>query len=176
MSEQAVFGGGCFWCVEAVLNGMKGILAVTPGYAGGHTPEPTYEQVCTGTTGHAEVVRVTFDPAIMSYDDLLRIFFTLHDPTTLNRQGNDCGTQYRSVVFYSDDQQKKTAQSVRDEIENSHIWDQKLVTEITLLDHFWPAEELHHDYYSKHPLTGYCAAVIAPKVSKMRKAFFSRYQ
>lgn len=175
MSEIAVIGGGCFWCVEAALKGMKGILSMVPGYAGGHTENPTYKQVCSGDTGHAEVVQITFDPTVISYQDLLRIFFTLHDPTTLNRQGNDVGTQYRSIIFYENEQQKTAALQVKSEIETANIWDGKLVTEIAPLSAFWPAEQMHHNYYELNPNTGYCSAVIAPKVAKMRKLFSDRY-
>ncbi|OUJ03841.1 methionine sulfoxide reductase A [Acetobacter orientalis] len=175
MPEKAVLGGGCFWCVEAVLKNMKGIVSVVPGYAGGQTQNPTYEQVCTGTTGHAEVVEVTFDPQIMSYSDLLRIFFTLHDPTTLNRQGNDIGTQYRSAIYYSGQEQKLTAQHVMQDIENQHVWPNPLVTELQPLQQFWPAEPMHHDYFNRNPNTGYCTVVVAPKVAKMRKIFSDRY-
>ncbi|MFT8596425.1 peptide-methionine (S)-S-oxide reductase MsrA [Acetobacter orientalis] len=175
MPEKAVLGGGCFWCVEAVLKNMKGIVSIVPGYAGGQTQNPTYEQVCTGTTGHAEVVEVTFDPQIMSYSDLLRIFFTLHDPTTLNRQGNDIGTQYRSAIYYSGQEQKLTAQHVMQDIETQHVWPNPLVTELQQLQQFWPAEPKHHDYFNRNPNTGYCAAVVAPKVAKMRKLFSDRY-
>lgn len=176
MLEKAVFGGGCFWCVEAVLQNMKGIMSIVPGYSGGSTPNPTYEQVCTGTTGHAEVVEVNFNPQIMSYSDLLRIFFTLHDPTTLNQQGNDKGTQYRSVIYYVGETQKTVAEQVMHEIESGSLWAAPLVTELKPLTHFWPAELLHHDYFKHNPHSGYCAAVIAPKVSKMRKVFHDRYQ
>ncbi|KAA8389605.1 peptide-methionine (S)-S-oxide reductase MsrA [Acetobacter tropicalis] len=175
MSDTAVLGGGCFWCVEAVLRGMRGILSLTPGYAGGDTEAPTYKQVCSGQTGHAEVVEVEFDPEIISYKNFLKVFFTLHDPTTLNRQGNDIGTQYRSVIFYKDENQKKTAETVKTEIEKENIWGAPLVTIIAPLTTFWPAEKMHHDYYEQNPGTGYCAAVIAPKVAKMRKIFAAHY-
>ncbi|GAA09161.1 peptide-methionine (S)-S-oxide reductase MsrA [Acetobacter senegalensis] len=175
MPDTAILGGGCFWCVEAVLRDMRGILSLTPGYAGGSTDHPTYKQVCSGNTGHAEVVKVEFDPHTISYDDLLRIFFTLHDPTTLNRQGNDIGTQYRSIIFYKDEQQKEGALAVRAEIEKQNLWEAPLVTAIEPLTTFWPAEEMHHDYYERNPGTGYCTAVIAPKVAKMRKVFAARY-
>ena len=172
----AVLGGGCFWCLDAVLRDMKGVKSVIPGYAGGHTTNPTYEQVCTDTTGHAEVVKVIFDPGIMSYDDLLRIFFTLHNPTTLNRQGDDIGTQYRSCIFYTNDAQQQSALTIKKEIEEADIWGNPLVTEIAPLSTFWPAEEKHLNYYNNNPQTGYCAAVIAPKVVKMRKLFAERYR
>ncbi len=170
-TETAILGAGCFWCVEAVYLTIRGVLSVRSGYAGGHTEHPTYEQVCTGATGHAEVVEVTFDPAIISYAQLLRIFFTLHNPTTLNRQGNDIGTQYRSVIFFTDEAQHKTALEIRDEIEKSDLWDAPLVTQIEPLTTFWPAEAKHEDYLARNPGNPYCQAVVAPKVLKMRKIF-----
>lgn len=176
MSENIIFGSGCFWCVEAALKKMKGINAIMPGYAGGHLANPTYEQVCTGTTGHAEVVRVTFNPEIISLDDLLQVFFTLHDPTTLNRQGNDVGTQYRSVIYYASKDQKASAEHVIQDMEAKQLWSAPIVTELAQLSHFWPAEPLHQDYFTHNPNTGYCSAVIAPKVSKMRRIFSDRYQ
>lgn len=176
MSQSLVLGGGCFWCMEAIFRDMKGILSITPGYAGGHKAEPTYKQVCTGETGHAEVIRLELDPQVISYDDVLKIFFTLHNPTTLNRQGEDVGTQYRSVIFYADDTQKTAALSAKAEIEQAQLWDAPLVTEIVPLDIFWPAEEMHHDYYERNPGTGYCQAVIAPKVAKARKLYAARFQ
>ncbi|MBB3881937.1 peptide-methionine (S)-S-oxide reductase MsrA [Acetobacter oeni] len=170
-TETAILGAGCFWCVEAVYLSIKGVHSVRSGYAGGHTEHPTYKQVCTGTTGHAEVVEVTFDPAIISYAQLLRIFFTLHDPTTLNRQGNDVGTQYRSVIFFTDEAQQKTALEIRDEIGKSGLWNAPLVTLIKPLTILWPAEISHENYFAQNPGNPYCQAVVAPKVLKMRKAF-----
>lgn len=173
--ETAILGGGCFWCLEAVYRGMKGILSIAPGYAGGTVPHPTYQQVCTGQTGHAEVIRLEFDPAIISYAEILRIFFVMHDPTTLNRQGNDKGTQYRSVIFYENNQQKQLAESAKQEIAQEKIWgNQPVVTEIQPLTTFWPAEEAHFDYYARNPMAGYCQVVISPKVAKARKEF-ARY-
>lgn len=172
--EKAVLGGGCFWCVEAVLKDMSGVISAKSGYSGGHVASPTYQQVCTKTTGHAEVVEVTFDPSIISYADLLRIFFTLHDPTTKDRQGEDIGPQYRSVIFWCNDEQRKTAEAVRAEIEALKIWDAPLVTELSPLEHFWPAEAYHDDYFARNPTQGYCSAVVAPKVAKMRKLFAAR--
>ncbi|RFD19278.1 peptide-methionine (S)-S-oxide reductase [Komagataeibacter melaceti] len=172
--ETLVLGGGCFWCLEAPLRELRGVSAIVPGYAGGASPDPTYEQVCTGRTGHAEVVRITFDPAVISCADLLRIFFVMHDPTTRNRQGNDVGTQYRSVIYWQDAAQEKTAYAVRDEMEKSGIWPAPIVTEIAPLDHFWPAEEYHRDYFARNPGNPYCSAVIAPKVAKMRRLFRDR--
>ncbi|TLU72777.1 peptide-methionine (S)-S-oxide reductase MsrA [Lichenicoccus roseus] len=170
----ATLGGGCFWCVEAVYKDLEGVSAVLSGYAGGTVPHPSYEQVCTGTTGHAEVVQVTYDAAVLSYADLLRIFFTIHDPTTLNRQGNDVGTQYRSVIFVGDDEERRVAESVRDEIDAATVWNGSIVTEIAPLPAFYPAEAEHHDYFALHPGAGYCRVVIAPKVAKFRKAFRDR--
>lgn len=171
--ETAVLGGGCFWCVEAVYLSIKGVLGVRSGYAGGATEHPTYEQVCTGTTGHAEVVEVVFDPAIISYEQILRIFFTLHDPTTLNRQGNDVGTQYRSVIFWTSPAQKASAEKIRSEFAASNVWEAPIVTQIAPLSVFWPAEEKHDDYFARNPGNGYCQVVVAPKVAKMRKIFAS---
>lgn len=176
-TESIVLGGGCFWCVEAVFTGLRGILSAGPGYAGGHVAHPSYEQVCTGTTGHAEVVKVVFDPAQITLHDVLRVFFTTHDPTQLDRQGNDIGPQYRSVVF-GDDAQRKVAAEVRDEIAAEGIWPGKIVTAIEPLSEgagrFWPAEEKHRDYFARNPHTAYCAAVVAPKVAKARKLYRDR--
>lgn len=169
--ETATLGGGCFWCVEAVLERLHGVSSVVSGYAGGHVEHPTYEEVCDKKTGHAEVVRVAFDPAVLSYDDLLRVFFTTHDPTTKDRQGADVGPQYRSVVFTETPEQAETAVRVRDEIEALGVWDRPLVTEIAPLDVFYEAEAYHQDYYRRNPFNGYCAAVIAPKVAKLRKQY-----
>ena len=170
----AVLGGGCFWCTEAVLSELRGVSAVEPGYAGGSRPNPTYEEVCDGTTGHAEVVRVTFDPAVLRYEDLLKVFFTTHDPTTLNRQGADVGTQYRSVVLYADATQHATALAVVRELTERQLWPRPIVTEITSLGAFYPAEEYHRDYFRRNPGQGYCRAVIAPKVAKFRHQFADR--
>jgi peptide-methionine (S)-S-oxide reductase len=172
--EQATLAGGCFWCLEAVFLELRGVERVESGYAGGHLPNPTYEQVCTGATGHAEVVQVTFDPAILSFRDLLRIFFTMHDPTTLNRQGADIGTQYRSAIFYHSPEQKAAAAEVIAEIAASGVWKDPLVTEVAPLDVCYPAEEYHRDYYRQNPRQGYCQFVIAPKVSKLRKLYFEK--
>lgn len=171
MIETAILGGGCFWCVEAVLVSINGVLSVQSGYAGGKTENPTYKEVCSGLTGHAEVVEVIFDPAVISYAQLLRIFFTLHDPTTLNRQGNDRGTQYRSVIFWTSEEQRETAEAVRQEIEQSGLWNAPLVTQIEPLTKFWPAEAEHDDYFRRNPDNGYCQVVVAPKVVKIRKVF-----
>jgi peptide-methionine (S)-S-oxide reductase len=174
MTDSATLAGGCFWCLEAVFLELKGVERVESGYAGGHLPDPTYEQVCTGATGHAEVVQVTFDPAVVSFRDLLRVFFTLHDPTTLNRQGADVGTQYRSAIFYHSPAQKADAEAAIAEVAASGAWPGKVVTEVAPLDVFYPAEEYHRDYYRQNPRQGYCQFVIAPKVAKLRKEFYER--
>ncbi len=174
MSETAILGGGCFWCTEAAFSELKGVEAVQSGYAGGDIKNPTYEQVCTGRTGHAEVVEFKFDPAVISYEDLLRVFFTIHDPTTLNRQGADAGTQYRSVVFYADAAQEASARKIIAEFEASGAWGKKIVTEVSPAPEFYRAEPEHDQYFARNPYAGYCQAVIAPKVAKMRKAFAER--
>jgi peptide-methionine (S)-S-oxide reductase len=173
-TETATLAGGCFWCLEAVYLGLRGVTAVKSGYAGGHVANPTYEQVCGKQTGHAEVVQITFDPAELSYDDLLRVFFTIHDPTTLNRQGNDIGPQYRSAIFTHSDAQAEAAKRMVEEIAAANIWNGRIVTEIKPLETFWPAETEHDDYYNRNPYTGYCRAVVAPKVQKFRKTFADR--
>ena len=172
--EQATLAGGCFWCLEAVFLELRGVERVESGYAGGHLPSPTYEQVCTGATGHAEVVQATFDPAVISFRDLLRIFFTMHDPTTLNHQGADVGTQYRSAIFYHAPEQKAAAAEVIAEIAASGVWKDPIVTEVAPLDVFYPAEEYHRDYYRRNPRQGYCQFVIAPKVAKLRKEWLEK--
>jgi peptide-methionine (S)-S-oxide reductase len=169
--EVITLGGGCFWCVDAVFTDIKGVEQVVSGYSGGSVPNPTYEAVCTGGTGHAEVVQVTFDPDVVSLRELLKVFFTLHDPTTKDRQGNDVGTQYRSVVLYRDEAQKQAAEDVIREIDASGIWDAKAVTELKPFEAFYPAENYHQDYYRKNPLQPYCLFVIRPKVSKLRKKY-----
>jgi peptide-methionine (S)-S-oxide reductase len=166
-TEVAVLGGGCFWCTEAVYLEVKGVTKVESGYTGGARPDPTYEQVCSGTTGHAEVVRLEFDPALISYRDILEIFFTIHDPTTLNRQGNDVGTQYRSVVYYQSPEQEATARQVIAEM--AHVWDAPIVTEVSPAQVYYKAEDYHQNYFAQHPLQGYCAFVVEPKVAKFRK-------
>ena len=173
-TETATLGGGCFWCTEAVFSELQGVERVEPGYAGGTTVNPSYEQVCTGRTGHAEVVQVTFDPRVISYHDLLSIFFTVHDPTTLDRQGADVGTQYRSVVFYHDAAQKATAEAVVREVDATKIWRHQLVTQLVPFSAFYPAEEYHHDYFRRNPSGGYCQMVIAPKVAKFRAHYADR--
>ena len=168
-TEIATLGGGCFWCTEAVFQQIRGMLKVESGYTGGSVHQPSYEQICTGQTGHAEVVRLTFDPALVSYRELLEVFFTIHDPTTLNRQGNDVGTQYRSAIFYHGEQQKKIAREVVAAM--AAVWDAPIVTEITMAPMFYIAEDYHQNYYRQHPEQGYCAFVVAPKVAKARKIF-----
>jgi len=172
--EIATLAGGCFWCTEAVFKELKGVEKVEPGYAGGTVPNPTYEQVCTGRTGHAEAVQVTFDPAIISYDELLKIFFTVHDPTTLNRQGADVGTQYRSAIFYHSDQQKSTAQQVVSEVTAAKLWNAPIVTQIEPFQAFYRAEGYHLDYFKNNPRQPYCEMVIAPKVRKFRERYMEK--
>jgi len=173
-SEVATLGGGCFWCLEAVYLGLRGVSAVMSGYSGGHLENPSYEEVCGKRTGHAEVVQVTFDPGVISYEDLLRIFFTIHDPTTQDRQGHDVGPQYRSIILTHDDAQKASAKKIIAEIAEAGIWRDPLVTELVPLVKFWPAEPEHHNYFARNPYTGYCQAVVAPKVLKFRKSFADR--
>ncbi len=172
--EMATLAGGCFWCLEAVFQQLKGVTKVTSGYSGGTVLNPTYEAVCTGRTGHAEVVQIEFDPAVVSYRELLEVFFLIHDPTTLNRQGVDEGTQYRSAIFYHSPQQKDTAAAVIAELEAAKVWDDPIVTEVVPLKAFYPAEEYHRDYFRRNPTQGYCRAVIAPKVAKLRKHYLER--
>jgi peptide-methionine (S)-S-oxide reductase len=171
-TEIAVLGGGCFWCTEAVYLEVKGVTKVESGYTGGAQPNPTYEQVCAGTTGHAEVVRLEFDPDVISYRDILEIFFTIHDPTTLNRQGNDVGTQYRSVIYYQSPGQEAMARQVMAEM--AHVWDAPIVTEISPAQPYYKAEDYHQNYFAQHPLQGYCAFVVEPKVTKFRKMHAAR--
>ena len=173
-TELATLGGGCFWCLEAVFLELRGVSAVVSGYAGGSGPSPTYEQVCSGRTGHAEVVQVSFDPAVLSYRDVLQVFFGIHDPTTLNRQGADAGTQYRSVIFTHGAEQETVARAVIEEIDQAGIWDAPLVTEMVPLTAFYPAEDYHQDYFRRNPGQGYCRAVIAPKVAKFRTQHLDR--
>lgn len=172
--ETALLGGGCFWCLEAVYREVEGVTAVTSGYAGGYVEAPTYRQVCEGTTGHAEVVRIEFDPARVSYRELLEIFFVIHDPTTLNRQGNDIGTQYRSVIFVEGDEQLHTALAMIEELGEARVYPHGIVTRVERAVPFWPAEVEHHEYYAKHSDQPYCQYVVAPKVSKFREKFASR--
>lgn len=169
--EYITFGGGCFWCVESCFNMLKGVESTVSGYSGGHTENPTYEEVCTGETGHAEVVQLAYDPSVISYDQLLEVFFFLHDPTQLNRQGNDIGTQYRSVIYYNTDNEKQKAEEAIAKINASGKYPGKVVTELTKFEKFWPAEQYHQGYYLENPNTPYCSAVVGPKVAKFRKHF-----
>ena len=169
--QVATLAGGCFWCLEAVFDELKGVESVESGYSGGHVPDPSYARVCDGNTGHAEVVRVTFDPQVLSYHDLLTVFFTIHDPTTLNRQGNDTGTQYRSAIFYHTPEQKMVSEQVIREITDAALWEAPIVTEVTAFDKFYVAEDYHQEYFKKNPFQGYCRAIIAPKVAKFRQKF-----
>lgn len=169
MAETAVLGGGCFWCLDAAYRQMRGITSVIPGYAGGTVMHPTYQQVCSGQTGHAEVVQLEWDNTVLSYQQILESFFVLHDPTTLNRQGHDVGSQYRSVIFYTSARQHDIAQQVIQSVTNANLWPAPIVTEVLPLDTFWPAETEHHNYYARHPSAGYCQAVIAPKLAKARQ-------
>lgn len=173
-TELATLGGGCFWCTEAAFLELRGVTRVVSGYAGGHVPNPTYEQVCGKGTGHAEVVQITFDPAVISYADLLRVFFTVHDPTTPNRQGNDVGPQYRSIVLTHSDEQARVAREVIAEIEAAGVWGARIVTQVEPLTEFYPAEAEHDNYFARNPWSGYCRVVIAPKVAKLRKQFADR--
>ena len=172
--DTATFGAGCFWCTEAVFKILKGVYKVTSGYSGGHKENPTYEEVCTGTTGHAEVTQIEFNPEEIKFDELLEVFWRTHDPTTLNRQGADVGTQYRSVIFYHNESQKKIAEYYKEKLGQEKIWDDPVVTEITEFTKFYPAEDYHQDYYANNPNQGYCAFVITPKVEKFKKLFASK--
>lgn len=172
--DTATFGAGCFWCVEAVFQRLKGVYSIESGYAGGHVKKPTYEQVCSGTTGHAEVAQITFAPSVISYEELLDVFWRTHDPTTLNRQGNDAGTQYRSVIFYHSDTQKSIAEKSKKEIEASGLWKDPIVTEISPLMAFYKAENYHQNYYNTHPYQPYCTFVIDPKIKKFKQLFKDR--
>jgi len=172
--ETATLGAGCFWCVEAVFDDLKGVSDVISGYSGGQTKSPTYQQVCSETTGHAEVIQIKFDPGVLSFADLLRVFFSVHDPTTLNRQGNDVGTSYRSAIFYHSDEQKRIAEEIIKEVTEEGVYDNPIVTEVTEFDKFYPAEDYHQEYFANNPNQPYCAAVVAPKVAKFRKNFVDR--
>jgi len=169
--EKATLGGGCFWCTEAVYLELKGVVDVKPGYSGGHVKNPSYKEVCNETTGHAEVVQIIFDPAIVSYTEILEVFFVTHDPTTLNRQGNDVGTQYRSAIFYHSEQQKQTAQKVIELLTKDKVYNKPIVTEVTKFDVFYVAEDYHHNYFARNKNQPYCQFVVAPKVDKFRKVF-----
>jgi peptide-methionine (S)-S-oxide reductase len=172
--ETATLAAGCFWCVEAVFDDLKGVEDVVSGYSGGHTENPTYRQVCNGDTGHAEVAQVRFDPSVITFKDVLRVFFSVHDPTTMNRQGNDIGTQYRSAIFYHSDEQKHDAEEVIKEIADEGVYDAPIVTEVTPFEKFWPAEDYHQEYFANNPNVPYCAAVVSPKVKKFRQKFADR--
>jgi len=172
--EIATLAGGCFWCLEAVFDELRGVREVVSGYAGGTVPDPSYEQVCAGTTGHAEVVQITFDPSVISFGELLEVFFTIHDPTTLNRQGPDVGTQYRSAIFYHSPEQKATAEQVVVELDASGTWSAPIVTKVAPFTAFYPAEEYHQEYFRRNPDQPYCAVVVAPKVAKLRKQHFAK--
>jgi peptide-methionine (S)-S-oxide reductase len=172
--EVATLAGGCFWCLEAVFEQLQGVEKVVSGYSGGARPNPTYEQVCSGATGHAEVVQVTYDPSVISYRELLEVFFTIHDPTTLNRQGADVGTQYRSAILYHSPEQEAAAAQVIAELEHAGIWDGKFVTAVTPFAAFYPAEAYHQEYFSRNPYQPYCRAIIAPKVAKFRKQYLAK--
>jgi peptide-methionine (S)-S-oxide reductase len=176
MGDQqiATLAGGCFWCLEAIFDQLTGVHSVESCYTGGHVPAPTYHDVCDGETGHAEAVQVTFDPSVLTYHDLLTVFFTIHDPTTLNRQGADAGTQYRSAIFYHNDEQKRVAEEVMAEIAAAKLWQDPLVTELTAFDKFYKAEDYHQEYYANNRFQPYCQFVIAPKVAKFHKEFVDR--
>ena len=172
--EVATLGGGCFWCLEAIFDQVRGVTKVEPGYSGGHDPRPTYERVCSGATGHAEVVQITYDPDQISFRELLHIFFRIHDPTTLNRQGADVGTQYRSIILYHDAEQKAAAEEVIRELTEARVYPRPIVTQVVPFEAFYPAEEYHHDYYRNHPYQAYCQFVIAPKLSRFQQEFADR--
>ncbi len=173
--ETATFAGGCFWCIEPIFSGLRGVERAIPGYTGGHLADPSYEQVCSGRTGHAEAVEVTFDPQEISYEDLLEVLFAMHDPTTENRQGADVGTQYRSAVFYHTPEQRAAAERAVSDLAREAWWEgEKVVTQVVPADTFYPAEEYHHEYFARNPERGYCRAVIAPKMAKLRKRFAPR--
>ena len=172
--EVATLAGGCFWCLEAVYDELNGVTDVVSGYSGGRRPNPTYDQVCSGATGHAEVIQVTFDPAVVSFRELLEVFFTIHDPTTPNRQGGDVGTQYRSAILYHSPEQKETAEQVIAELNTAKIWDAPIVTEVTPFTQFYPAEDYHQEYFARNPGQGYCQFVVAPKVAKFRSKYLQK--
>ena len=173
-SETATLGAGCFWCVEAVFDDLRGVESVESGYSGGHTENPTYREVCSETTGHAEVVNVTFNPQEISFKEILQVFFSVHDPTTLNRQGNDVGTSYRSAIFYHDENQKQVAEEVIKEVTAEGVYDNPIVTQVAPFDKFYIAENYHQEYFANNPNQPYCAAVVAPKVAKFRQKFVDR--
>ncbi len=170
-TEKATFGSGCFWCTEAVFQQLRGVESVQSGYSGGHAADPTYEQVCSGRSGHAEVIQITYDPAVISFDDLLKVFWQTHDPTTPNRQGHDVGTQYRSAIFYHNDDQRRIAEAYKEQLDASATFAAPIVTEITPFKDFYPAEQYHQNYFRSNPAQSYCAGVIRPKVEKFTKEF-----
>jgi peptide-methionine (S)-S-oxide reductase len=174
MIQEATLGAGCFWCIEACYKDVKGVIEVYPGYSGGHTTNPTYKDVCNEITGHAEVARVVFDDEQVSFDEILEVFWFVHDPTQLNRQGNDVGTQYRSVVFYHNASQKEVAEAYKSRLTADKVWERPIVTEISALTNFYKAEDYHHDYFANNPGNLYCQSVVRPKVEKFRKVFSSR--
>lgn len=169
--KKATFGGGCFWCIEAVFQQLSGVESVVSGYSGGSVPNPTYEQVCSGNTGHAEAIQITYDPEVVSFADLMEIFFKTHDPTTLNRQGNDKGTQYRSVIFCHDDEQRQTAEQYKEQLDESQAFRGRIVTEISAASEFFSAEDYHQDYFNRNSVQTYCTFTIAPKIEKFRQTF-----
>jgi peptide-methionine (S)-S-oxide reductase len=175
-NRLATFGGGCFWCIEAIFRKLKGVEGVVSGYSGGDFKNPSYEQVCTGETGHAEVIQVSFDPEKVSYEELLEVFWKIHDPTTKNRQGNDVGSQYRSVIFYHNEDQKKLAEYSKSKLEAEGAWKRPIVTEIKTFTGFWPAEAYHQDYFKNNPSNGYCAVVIKPKIEKFKELYKDRFR
>lgn len=170
----AVLGGGCFWCLEAVFEQLQGVTEVVSGYSGGHVPHPTYDAVCGGRTGHAEVVQITYDPGVVSYREILEVFFSIHDPTTRDRQGNDVGPQYRSVIFYRDEGQKAEAEAVIRDLEAKRVWPAPIVTQVEPVHEFYPAEDYHQEYFRRHAAQPYCQVVVAPKVAKFRSRFAAR--
>ena len=172
--KEATLGAGCFWCIEACYKDLKGVISVTSGYAGGHVDNPTYKQICTGTTGHAEVARVVYDESLISFDELLEVFWFVHDPTQLNRQGNDIGTQYRSVIFYHDTEQKEKALAYKTRLTEENVWENQIVTEISPISNYFPAEDYHQNYLELNPGNAYCQAVVRPKYEKLKKIFADR--
>lgn len=172
--EIATFGAGCFWCIEACFLGINGIESVKPGYAGGHTPNPTYKEVCEGKTGHAEVAQIVFNPEVITYEELLEMYWFVHDPTQLNRQGNDVGTQYRSVIFYHSESQKEKAEHYKKKLEDAKIWSNPIVTEIVGINNYYEAEAYHHNYFELNPQNQYCQMVVKPKVEKFKKVFATK--
>lgn len=176
MTQQITLGGGCFWCIEGAFKQVRGVLKAQSGYAGGEKAEPTYEEVCTGNTGHAEVVQITFEPTALSVREVLEIFFALHDPTQLNRQGNDVGTQYRSAIFYQTDEQRDEAEKIIAEMRADKTWQDEIVTEVVALEKFWPAEDYHDNYVERNPQNAYCQAVVSPKLAKFKRTFAEKLE